>query len=277
MIGAVVFSDVDTCAWDSRARWHLTRFVDLGSPVRLNADDYEYHGYVFRVRATLEIEIRRSQCRVGGCLNDHFAEFAGERARCFRLSAKDLETVSQATDTVATIFSALSITKQVGVTARTVPDYVDPNGAVTIEVVDEFAGDHQVEADEGNDGNVSSRSPQPSVAPLRNHLMGMHVALPNGTVRHRYTPHGRLSCLKLAASLKPSASLKDALASAADILLGTESQSVQTQLHRGDIPLPSVDRLRMARLRLDFFSMMFERMFFYASRCLYNFKRTIPS
>ena len=81
-------------------------------------------------------------------------------------------------------------------------------------------------------------------------------------VGHEFTPYQILSCLELATHLRPSAHLKDALAAAVPLIVGPAGSALANRLRDGTHILPNIDLMRMARVRLDFMSIMFERQLF---------------
>ena len=92
-----------------------------------------------------------------------------------------------------------------------------------------------------------------------------------GTVKHIFTPEGILSCLKFAGNLKPSANISDALADAAEVLSGADDPVVHDILARDSHEVPSLNLLRMARVRLDIMSILFERRLFMKYRYIRYF------
>jgi len=59
--------------------------------------------------------------------------------------------------------------------------------------------------------------------------------------------------------MKPQAQLQEVLADSAELFFGADGAAAQRELRRGEHALPSVDLLRMARVRLDMMSMLFEQ------------------
>ena len=62
--------------------------------------------------------------------------------------------------------------------------------------------------------------------------------------------------------------MSDALADACQVLHGSSTNRVQDELRAGEFQIPSPDTLRMARLKLDYLSVMFERLVFLRFRYL---------
>ena len=83
-----------------------------------------------------------------------------------------------------------------------------------------------------------------------------------GATEFRYERGRLLDCLKFASHLKPSATMSDALADACQVLHGSSTNIVQEELRAGEFQIPSLDTLRMARLKLDYLSVMSERLVF---------------
>ena len=73
-----------------------------------------------------------------------------------------------------------------------------------------------------------------------------------------------LSSLQLAALLKPSATLRDAVAAAAPLVasLAASGVALPPLVLLSERPLPSLDLMRRSRIRLDLMSMMFQRQLF---------------
>ena len=80
-----------------------------------------------------------------------------------------------------------------------------------------------------------------------------------GIVEYRYAPEKILACLQLACHLKAPSALTDAVAAATGVLFGDATMDLAQEIRQGQHPLPSVGVLRAARIRLDIFSIMFER------------------
>ena len=81
-----------------------------------------------------------------------------------------------------------------------------------------------------------------------------------GTVRHEFTPEAMLSILQYSQKLKPGVSFADSLSSTASVLHGqTVGSDLSTEFDSGSCPLPSFETLRMARVKLDCISMLWQR------------------
>ena len=81
------------------------------------------------------------------------------------------------------------------------------------------------------------------------------------TIEYRFYTEGLLSCLKLASNPKPSAKIGDVLADCCFILYGSGDDSIilQEKLRDGTVALPSLETLRMGRLKLDLMKILYER------------------
>ena len=83
-----------------------------------------------------------------------------------------------------------------------------------------------------------------------------------GATEFRYERGRLLDCLKFASHLSPGANMSDALVDACHVLHGSSTNNVQGELRAGEFQIPSPNTLRMARLKLDYLSVMFERLVF---------------
>jgi hypothetical protein len=93
-------------------------------------------------------------------------------------------------------------------------------------------------------------------------LPNMSVEHAAGVVSHHFTPAGLIACLKFASNLKASADICTALADACEVLFGPRSGMVDA-LRKKEYRLPSISLLRVARVRLDLMSILFQRQLFF--------------
>ena len=82
-----------------------------------------------------------------------------------------------------------------------------------------------------------------------------------GAISHRFTAEGVIACLCLAGSMKASAQIQDVLAYAAALFFG-RNDPVAARLRNHEYILPSLNLLRMARVRLDMMNMIFQQRLF---------------
>ena len=100
----------------------------------------------------------------------------------------------------------------------------------------------------------------PAMAAKRN-LEGM-CSTHGGTVLHQWTARGILLCLSFCNALRPGAKIEEALADAARLFFGEEGSWLASVLENKTLPMPGLNLVRQARIRLDLCSMMFERLLF---------------
>ena len=110
----------------------------------------------------------------------------------------------------------------------------------------------------------SSASAMPGVADdlvyraVKGNLVAMG-AKHEGTVKVQWTVYGILTLLMLAFTLKPSVTLAEGLAASAFVFFGVEGRRLSEEIRQGVIPLPSIELLRKARIRLDLLAILYER------------------
>jgi len=83
-----------------------------------------------------------------------------------------------------------------------------------------------------------------------------------GTVENHWSAEGILRLLTLTRNLRPGASLKNTLGVACGIFFSVQGERLSGDLEHGRLPLPSMDWLRMGKLRLDVLSIMYQRCVF---------------
>ena len=80
-------------------------------------------------------------------------------------------------------------------------------------------------------------------------LHRLALPLAAGAVTHMFTPETMLAALRLKSKLKPSSSMRDAIAATAPLLFGDAASHFARELH--GVTLPSDDRMLEATVRLQ--------------------------
>jgi len=219
-----------------------------------------YLGQIFKLKADAEVIVRQESCRAGGNLAMHFPEFEGGRFRCFRVPGEggELDSLWRSPSNVVFLTTAHSYLLSAGVDAVEVEEHpaLQRNRDAEDELHEIARGDLQDPHADLPDGVFGL------IAMAKQRLQTFFTVCRGGTVSRRYSPEPLLAYLELASNLKPSAKVNNVLACSADLFFGRDSISFQNQLRSGEIPMPSLAVLRVARLRLDLLSMVWQQKLF---------------
>ena len=90
----------------------------------------------------------------------------------------------------------------------------------------------------------------------------------SGVVARQWAVEVLLWCLHMCGGLKPLARLQDCIGNTARLFFADEGESLAEDLEAGRVPLPSIDIMRVARLRLDLCNVLFMRFIAFAFRAL---------
>jgi hypothetical protein len=258
LLGGALFLRAFTSGVHPEARWFCTRAVDFAESIHITQGMCAYEHAIFKLRPADEYNVRMSLARVGGCLNDHFTEFAGSSLKVFSVPPLCADTFADP-GRIFTIDSPRSYLNACGVRG---------------EEVDEFPCAPVSELVVGSDILAPvPANPIPAAVPLVDltadpqsdafdTLRGLYAVQTQGAVSHRYSVRGLIQYLKLGKNLKPSANMCDALAASAEILLGAVGQTLAARIQNRELHLPSLDLLRASRMRMDYLSIMFQRQLF---------------
>ena len=263
IVGAAVFLKCVESATSASVDWHIARPVSLLAPFQLTKEMSTYKNRVFNMVGPWELEVRMKPARAGGTLNGHFIDFAHVSWKVFCFRSADCNKLFGPTatlDTVTILQSENTIPRVAGLTAEPAPvaearhDDGDAGEEYDVpwapyEPPGPVAGGDNVDPEADEIRNLVKRN-----------LTNMST-LSGGAVTHRFTPAAIVGSLKLASSLRPGATLENALADASCILFGS-GNAVERDILNKKFYLPSIASLRVARLKLDLFSIMYERRLF---------------
>lgn len=263
VLGAAVFLEASRARTSDQLSWSLTRCVPLRVPFVVGVADRRYTSTVFPLWAGCEARVRESVALVGGHLGSHFPEMGDQPVRCFAIPEQFVPRLFSDPSAVVVVKTPSSYALTAGVKPALVEDDLSDLRASAPQQVDVPVASAVGVGGDADLGDPTARPAERLSAGVAKQLKGLYVEQ-QGTcaVTHRYTVSGILSCLQLASNLKPTASVKDALAACAPILMGAEGDSVAGDLRGDKYHLPSVKMLRAARLRLDYMHMIFEQKLF---------------
>ena len=230
--------------------WTVSRVVFLQEPQVLSRSDYTYKSSVFKMTPATELRLRQCTTRVGGSLNSHFIEFAASSWKVWNFT-KDLPDFERFEDSL-TFNSQHAIAKMLGVI---------PSDGPCQEAI---AALQEIEID-GADSSIPVHTPTGEAtasSQVRERLTCLSTTMERGAVSHTFTGEAMLQFLQFSANLRPGASVSTSLSDAASILLGRNNPVVQELRTDTLAPLPSLNLMRMARVKLDMMSILFERRLF---------------
>ncbi len=257
IVGAIVIERCCLVQGDTEVTFVIGAAAALCSPVPLVEGDALYRSAVFKLRPEVEQRVRLSTTPSGNSLSFKLRAFVGSMWRVMRFSGDASRAVVGLT-ACDTCQMPQSVARLMGIK----PDVVDSHASSIADVEAAVDGVFQAVVAVGGDSAASGfMHGGKSVSDLtREGLDSMSTITLGGAVSHRYKVPALLACVRLSANLKPQAKLGDALADAAEIMFGEASSSAQLDLRDGHRRLPSVEVLRMARVRLDMCSILSERL-----------------
>lgn len=253
IVGACVLTKCLRAEGSGDAAFTHGGFHALVEPEKICTEDCLYSSAVFRLKPAVEKTVRMDMTRHGLILNSSLAQFSSSSWRAMRFSDTDCDALAnQSADWFRKSFA---ICNAMGLT----PDKTHELPSLPPEV--------EAAACEAFRGEEDDEARREGGAPDFNDLIRACMAESRkdgggGIVAHRYTVPHMLAYLKFAQSLKPSAGVNNELADAAEVLLGPSTAPVQNELRAGCMPTSSGELLRMAKLRLDMCSMVFEQLSF---------------
>ena len=260
VLGAFVLERCLQVAGEQQLTFIAASFVGLAQPIRIEASMCEFQSAVFKLKPEAEERVRFANAVGGAPLIHQFSSYAGTRWKVLACSPSHLTALGHGRGEEVTLHAPISWSRCLGVRPEAVdrvPDRIaEEEVAASMVVVGEELVVPGVAS--SGEGVVAVVSTSAQVVPSTVLAVEEH----GGTVEHRFSVSSVLSCLQFSAYLKPGATVRGALAAAAPILQGPEGDRVAQQLRDGETPVPSIDLMRMARLRLDFMSIMFERQLF---------------
>ena len=250
---ASVIRGDNTTVW-----WRFSRPVRLVEPVHVDRTLTKYYGLVFALKPAAETAIRLSPVTAGGSLATHFPEFETRIWRCFLLTAVQVETVLGGLTASTLIMTPYRHVQAAGISVGEVD--VEPSVQSEQELGDEAA---ELDGD-GPPAAPADVHDSPMIAGVAaaEHHMRDSYKVQRGSVAHRYAPSAMLSYLELAANLRPTAKIGDALAASAEIFFGAPAVGFKKKLRDGVVPLPSLNTMKIARLKLDLLSMIWQQKLF---------------
>ena len=239
------------------AFWEFTRAVKLLQPVAVDSRNTNYRGQVFILKSGGEAAARLSVSVPGGYIASHYPEFEQRRFRCFNLKARDCDKLFSSPSVVEFVETKSSWVVSAGVVAETVPAL--PAIAPAVDDTGFEEGDPNPTDEAAPHGVAGDALPDSSAVQSR--LRGLFRES-RGAVPRLYSASGMLSFLELASNLKPSAEMKNVLSASAALFFGDAGKSLVVDLQQGKVPLPSLQTMKVARLRLDLLSMVWEQHLF---------------
>ena len=230
----------------------------LARPFEITAAMARARGQVFALTAVAEANLRQQTAHVGGMLATHFPEFEGRPFRCFLVSAEDGHAMVQCPSATVCITTPSTYLGSAGVKAELVAHLPVSREA---EAALDANGDDLEAPDVPPAGEAPGGGHASSVSGVEARLRGLFKETA-GAINHRYTAAAMLSFLDLSSSLKPSAKIEHVLAASSNIFFGEEGRDLQKTLRDGEVPLPCLGTLRVARQKLDFLSMVWQQKLF---------------
>jgi len=257
IIGAAVAVECCAIRGDASAVWwRFTRPVRLQSPVKCTAEFTRYYGRVFTLKPAGEAKLRLAPTTVGGVLGSHFPEFEHRRFRCFQASPSQCENILGGLSPSTVIQTEPEHRRAAGVVATNVdaPPKTDP--------VSEFQADGHDDPSANAPGPDTGNPSSSTTACDAERQLQSAFTQGGGACLHRYVPSSMLAFMDLAEKLKPSATMNDTLSTCAMLFFGDGGTTLASKLSAGAIPLPTASTLKMARLKLDMLSMIFQQKLF---------------
>lgn len=236
--------------------WRCDRVVRFQSPYSLEASDFSWVSTVIYLTKSVELAARQAFCEMGGSMNDHFHDVPGQ-TRWYAWPADDalLQQCSQSGGPF-TFCSAAKMAKALGIVAsiaREVPnaarDVIREGEALSSAATDVADGDFVVHV-AGAAGSAAMHVIQRLKEMRQTH---------RGAIEHKWTVKGLLDCLRFAESLRPGVPVSRAVADAVRFLFGESAYDVADMIDKKELPVPGLDSMRRARLRLDMATMYYER------------------
>jgi len=260
MILAIVVVTRCTYSRDSsQVVWTIGQGVQLAAPFPITKDDRNYLSTIFKVTEDCASRLCSAATAAGGPVMYHLGDYARNvwRVWCF-----DPDEARRIVDMLETLPEQLQFTTKAS-TTRLLGITPSPHSV-----------DAPINAEEDASGALGSehaRHCQPTIGSLALPAKPIEAAARQGinnltmrsywrgSVRTRYAPERILACLRLASNLKAPSALAEAVSDAADVLFGDSTSDLAREVREGQHALPKVAVLRRARVKLDIFSIMFER------------------
>jgi hypothetical protein len=242
----------------------------LAEPLTMTAAMRPYVSSVFSLTAIAEATIRRSECTVGGTLNEHFAAFTCLRWRCWLV---DVGLADRFRSGVAFNYfkSDMKYVRGLGIDPI-ITESLAPHLAVA--VIDTVEAHYHAEGEDSDSGcghgsvevPVAPRASEPGLGDVDAAVARMRSLCQSrggGAVSHSYPPDVILTSLRLHSRLKGQSSLSNVISDSAALIFGhLESQPLRLALTDGSIKLPSWNLMLDARVRLDILNVLYERLLF---------------
>ena len=95
--------------------WKSDGLAILDEPVSLAPGDISWRGGFGKLSPEVEIRIRHGASTVGGCINDHFIDFAGSQWVCWQVADDMLQTLASARGGPVTFTSAKELSSIVSI------------------------------------------------------------------------------------------------------------------------------------------------------------------
>ena len=263
-VGAALLVRCETVEGSAICSWRVAHSPVFSTPFPLANNMAEYRGVISRLLPGVERVLHaQTPVAVGGTLNDHMGGLTPATWRTILLDDRFRRDWMEDESGRRTFTTPLSVAKAAGVT----PEEVTAPSTHPATLLEEEA-DNATDTDPLVMEAPAEPAPPPQAlgpetavqAAIRR--MAAHVT-PHSLTGHAFEPGAVLSYLKIAASMKASASLPTLLGDVAEMFFGREPakelvQAWATQVLR----LPGLDILRHARMRLDVLSIIYEQRLF---------------
>ena len=260
MVGALVLVAVHSAENGGKVVWEVGSSALLDTPFLVQSSMVQYYGNVFKLTPTAEQHIRKlSVMAATTTLNATLTDMTSKSWSVMKLSDLQIKDAfcKDSPARVATFNTDANYAKAAGVTVS------DENS--TINETLQSAEDAAFDADELATGSAPVLGSEKVISEAaRATLMGLHKEGTQGSGKYTFMPGGLLNCLQMRRHMKPMAKLSDALADAATLLLPPDDSrdKLQKDLRVGVVVMPSYWTLNYAKLKLDLFSVLFERLVF---------------
>ena len=251
-----MFSKCDQVLGEEDVFFTVSRFVALETRFVVEARMRPYLSAVFKQVPDAERDVRQQPSLGGVALNTHFVEHAGSNWKVWSCVASHLEQFDAFVGEELHLSAKASIGRLMGVTPCIIERRPDRRAELSVAAAaaeGEFPDD-PLEAAQGSDLHTDHV--------VQASLRGLYETIDSGAIDHKFSVSGLLSGLDFASHLKPSASLNDALAAAVPIIFGPQGDQMAASFRNRVHILPSIDIMRMARVRLDCMSVLFQRKLF---------------
>jgi len=147
IVGATVLDRAQQVLGSDRVLWHVARFVWLLAEVPLEYSSTKYMSCVSKLKADMEMGLRRANTEVGGSVNDHFPEHSAANWRVFHIDDSQAQLFDRAVGAPRSFASTAALARQAGVAAEQVEvlaphplDVADAEANAEVDALDVLLG-----------------------------------------------------------------------------------------------------------------------------------------